>query len=46
MSDKCAVYQSDHKYSYDAYKSDKEESVFSCSCGEILQEAEDSTAGC
>lgn len=42
----CPVYDNGHKFIYDAFKSDKEDSVFSCICGSILNEPEDSNAGC
>lgn len=43
---RCRTYSNGHKYIYDAHKSSKECSVFSCICGEILDENEDSNAGC
>lgn len=34
-----------HRFLFDADKSAKEESVFSCICGEILSELEDACGG-
>ena len=45
-SEECKLFNNGHKYVYDVYKSDKEIMVFSCVCGHILNEFEDSPAGC
>lgn len=42
----CKIYRNGHKYVYDVNKSDKENTVFTCICGNILNEFEDSNAGC
>lgn len=43
--EQCSFYDNGHRYFYDAHKSNKEISTFSCLCGLILNEFEDSGTG-
>lgn len=44
--DECRTYDNGHKYCYDVSKSTKEEDVFTCICGSILNEFQDTGTGC